>query len=268
MSKIHPTAIVHTDAHIAEDVQIGPYSIVEPDVEIGPGCVLREHVVIRRYVRMGANNFVDAHTILGGAPQDLKWNPSTVSYLQIGRDNVFREGVTISRASKADQATVVGDRTYWMACSHAGHDVTIGDEVILCNNALVGGHASRVFLSGHVAIHQFTWIGEGVMSQGKSGVGMHVPPYCMFADTNRIAGLNAVGLRRNKELTEVDRRQIKEVFRLTYRSGLTLQQAIEEMSKRNDWGSAATKFHQFLQDVIAARKPYNRGLCPHHSKRD
>ena len=265
MPKIHPTAIVDSDAKVADDAEIGPYCVVAPSVEIGPGCVLRENVIVRRYTTLGKRNLIDSHTVLGGEPQDLKWVPETVSYLRIGDDNVFREGVTISRASIPGQTTTVGNRTYWMAFSHAAHDVAVEDEVILCNSALVSGHstiATQAFLSGHVVIHQFTWVGQGVMSRGNAGVSMHVPPFTLFADMNRIAGLNTVGMRRNEQLTAEDRRQIKDAFSLTYRASLTPAKALEKMDQCTDWGQAAGKFRDFLRKVISAKAPYNRGLCP------
>jgi len=265
MAKIHPTAIVHRDAQIAEDVEIGPYCIIESDVRIGPGCVLGENVIVRKYTAMGRRNFVDAYTVLGGLPQDLKFDRDTVSYLRIGDDNTFREGVTISRASLAGQATVVGNRCYWMAQSHAGHDVVVGDEAVLCNGALVAGHArigDRAFLSGHVVVHQYTWLGEGVMSRGNAGIGMHAPPFVLFAGMNSIAGLNVVGMRRNQQMTAEDRRQIKEAFRLTYRAGLSPRKALAEMDKHADWGVWAAKYRDFIREVIAAEAPFDRGLCP------
>jgi len=264
MSRIHPTAVVDPAAKISDDVEIGPHCIIEADVEIGPGCVLREGVVIRRNTSMGKGNFVDAHAVLGGLPQDLKFDPSILSYLKIGDGNTFREGVTISRASLPGQATVVGDSCYWMAFSHAGHDAVIQDEAILVNSALVGGHAKvgpRAFLSGHVVVHQFTWIGEGAMSRGNSGVSTHVPPYTLFADINRLAGLNVVGMRRNEHMTSEDRKQIKEAFALTYRSGMPAEKALGEMDKCTDWGTFATRFRDFVREVVSAEPPYNRGLC-------
>ena len=265
MAKIHPTAIVHPDATIGDDVEIGPHSIVESDVTIGPGSVLREGVVIRRYTTIGKGNLVDAHAVLGGIPQDIKWDPEMVSYLQIGDDNVFREGVTLSRGSKPGGSTVIGSRTYFMAFSHVGHDATVGDEAILCNGALVGGHATvgeRVFLSSNVGIHQFTWVGEGVMSRGNSGTSAHVPPFCLFMNINNVVGLNVVGMRRNSEMTADDRAQIKEAFRLTYRCGLTPTAAVEEMDRHTDWGSAAGKFRDFVRKVVDAEPPFKRALCP------
>ena len=265
MPKIHPTAIVDPAANIADDVEIGPYSIVEADVEIGAGCVLREHVVIRRYTIMGEGNFVDTGTVLGGEPQDLGWDPATVSYLRIGNGNTFREGVTISRSNTAGKATTVGDRSYWMAYSHAGHDVVVEDEAILVNSFLAGGHAvigKGAFLSGHVVVHQHTWIGEGVMSRGNAGTSAHVPPFTTFANINEIVGMNVIGMRRNESMTPQDRAEVKEAFRLTYRAGLTPANALIEMDQFPDWGQAASRYREFVRKVLSAEKPFNRGLCP------
>ena len=269
MPKIHPTAIVDPAAKLGDDVEIGPHCVIESDVEIGPGCVLREGVIVRAHTTMGKGNFADAYTVLGGLPQDLNFDPDIVSYLRIGDGNTFREAVTISRASLAGKSTVIGQRCYWMVSSHAGHDVTVHDEAILCNNALVAGHAvigPRAFLSGHVAVHQFTWVGEGVMSRGNSGIGMHAPPFTLFSGTNRIGGLNVVGMRRNEQMTSEDRKQIKEAFNLTYRSGLPLSQALGRMDECTDWGPWAGKFRDFVRKVLAAEGPYKRGLCPMRTK--
>ncbi|MHC4983945.1 MAG: acyl-ACP--UDP-N-acetylglucosamine O-acyltransferase, partial [Planctomycetota bacterium] len=139
MPKVHPTAIVHDDAKLADDVEVGPHCVIESDVEIATGCRLREHVIVRRYTTVGMRNLIDAFCVLGGEPQDLKFDPATVSYLRIGDDNVFREGVTISRATGEGNVTVVGNKTYWMALTHAGHNTIIEDEAILINGAAVGG---------------------------------------------------------------------------------------------------------------------------------
>lgn len=265
MADIHPTAIVDQSAKLADDVTVGPFCIVEGDVEIGPGTVLRHHVVVRRHTTLGTNNSLDAFVVLGGEPQDVKFAPDTVSYLRIGGDNVFRESVTISRATTPGGATTVGNGTYWMANSHAGHDATIGDGVTLANGALVAGHATvgpRTILSGGVMIHQYTWVGEMVMSRGRAGVGQHVPPFVMFAGVNSVAGLNLVGLRRAEHISAEDRKQIREAFDITYRSKLTPSQALESMDACTDWGAPAGRFRDFVRKAIAAEPPYDRGLCP------
>lgn len=264
MPNIHRAAIVHPQAVLADDVEVGPYSIVESDVEIGPRCVLREHVTVRRYTTLGEGNLIDSHVVLGGEPQDLKWDPEIVSYLRIGDGNVIREGVTISRGGKAGAATVIGNRTYFMGFSHAAHDAVVEDEAILCNGVLVAGHAAigrQAYLSGHVLIHQFTWIGEGVMSRGNAAASMHVPPFSLFSEQNNVSGMNVIGMRR-ADLSSADRAQVKEAFGLTYRSGLSPAAALEEMDHRTDWGAPAVKFRDFIRKVLSAERPYNRGLCP------
>jgi len=265
MAKIRPTAIVHPSAVLADDVEIGAYSIVESDVVIGPGSVLREHATLRRYTTLGQNNIVDSHAVLGGNPQDLKFDPRTVSYLRVGDHNVFREGVTISRGTGEGEATIVGNRTYWMTAAHAGHNAVVEDNAILVNGSALAGHTvlgRGAILSAHVVVHQFCWIGEWAMSQGNAATSMHIAPFTLFAGVNRVASLNVIGLRRAEEITEEDRRQIREAFNLTYRSRLTLSNALRAMDERTEWGAAATRFRDFVRRVVSARPPYNRGLCP------
>ena len=269
MPKIHPTAVVHPDAQLADDVEVSPFCVIESDVVIGPGCRLREGVVVRRYTTLGGGNIVGTHTVLGGEPQDLAFDPECVSYLRIGDDNVFRENVTISRATGQGNATTIGSRTYWMTGSHAGHNTTIEDEAILTNATAVGGHSTigkRTILSAGVMIHQFVWIGELVMTQGQGGASAHVPPYILIAGINVAVGLNSVGLRRAKDITDEDRRQIKEAFRLTYRAGLTPAKALEKMDAREDWGPAAGKFRDFVRRVLEAKDPFKRPLIPFRPK--
>ena len=265
MPKIHSTAIVDPKAELADDVEVGPYCIIEPDVKIGQGTRLRSHVVIRRYTTIGRGNIIDPFTVMGGDPQDYKFDPAQVTYVRIGDDNVFRECVTISRATGEGNSTIVGNKTMWMAYSHAGHNAVIEDEVVLVNGAAAGGHAEigqKAILSGNAMVHQYTWIGRMVMTRGQSGASTHVPPYTLMADINCLIGLNAVGLRRAPNLTDEDRKQIKTAFSLTYRSGLTPAKALDKMDECTDWGEAAAVFRDFIRRVVTAEEPFNRGLCP------
>lgn len=264
MPTIHPTAIVHRDARL-DDVEVGPYCVVEDGVTIGAGSVLRAHSAVRRHTSLGQRNLVESFTVLGGEPQDLRFDPATVSFLRIGDDNIFREGVTISRATGQGLATTVGSRTYWMTGAHAGHNAVVEDECILVNGAVLAGHTvlgRRAVLSAHIGVHQFCWIGEGAMGQGNSAVTMHVPPYSLFASVNRVVGLNSVGLRRWPGLTEKDRQQVKEAFALTYRRGMPLREALACMDERAEWGTAAHAFREFIRRVASASHPHDRGLCP------
>jgi UDP-N-acetylglucosamine acyltransferase len=264
MPRIHPTAIVHPGAELDDDVQIGPYSIVEQDVSIGAGTVLLAHAVVRRFTRLGRRNRVHPFAVLGGEPQDLKFDPATVSYLVIGDGNVFREGVTISRATGEGSATVVGDGTYFMQSSHAGHNAVVGDGCILVNGAALAGHTAlgrRSILSANVGVHQYCWVGEGVMTQGNSSIAMHVPPFTLLANVSRVVSLNLVGLRRWPGLGSEERREVAEAFALTYRRGLTCREALKQMDVHAEWGEAAGSFREFVRKVLAATPPYDRGLC-------
>lgn len=265
MTMIHPTAIVDSQARLGDDVAVGAYCIIEADVEIGAGTVLRPNVIIRRHTTLGSGNFVDSFSVLGGEPQDFKFDSKTVSYLRIGDNNTFREGVTISRATGDRNATEIGSGTYWMAGAHAGHNAIIRDRVILVNGSAVAGHAEispGAILSGHVLIHQFCWIGEMVMVQGNAALSMHTPPYVIASlPGNNISGLNVVGLRRAEHISDEDRRQVKEAFGITYRSNLSPMRALEKMDACTDWGKPADKFREFVRRVLAAEAPYNRGLC-------
>ena len=265
MPKIHPTAIVDPSAELDGAVEIGAYAVVEGNVKIGGGTVIHPHVIIRSHTEIGANNQIHPFTVLGGDPQDYGYKSETITYLRIGDNNLFREGVTINRATGDGKVTVVGNNTMWMANSHAGHNSVVKDNVICANSVALAGYAQiapRVILSGGAMVHQFTWIGEMVMTQGKAGVSCHVPPYCLLAGgINVLVGLNSVGLRRSEHITSEDHRQIKEAFDLTYRSHLPKLEILEKMDACSDWGPAAAKFRDFIHEVVNAEKPFKRALC-------
>ncbi|MHC4984297.1 MAG: hypothetical protein ACYTF6_14170, partial [Planctomycetota bacterium] len=137
------------------------------------------------------------------------------------------------------------------------------DEAILINGAAVGGHATvgrRAILSGHVMVHQFCWIGECVMTQGNAGFSTHLPPFTMGAGINKVIGLNTIGLRRNPEISAKDHEEIKQAFKLLYRSKLTPARAVEEMFAKPDLGAPARRFCEFIRRALEAKPPYNRGL--------
>ncbi|MCD6365660.1 MAG: acyl-ACP--UDP-N-acetylglucosamine O-acyltransferase [Planctomycetes bacterium] len=270
MANIHPTAIVDSSARLGDDVEIGPYCIIERDVEIDSGTVLRPHAIVRQYTSMGSGNFVDSGAVLGGMPQDLKFDRRCVTYLRIGDNNVFREGVTISRATAEGGATIVGNSTYWMTCAHAGHDVIVGDNAILVNNTAIAGHCEigrGAILSACTLVHQFCWVGDMVITQGGTAITMHLPPYTLAAGLNTVHGLNTVGLRRAKHISDKDRSEIKDAFGLLYRRALTGKQALEAMDTHAEWGKAAAILRDFVRRVLHAEKPNHRGLCPLRSRR-
>lgn len=199
-SHVHPTAVVSPDVQLGQGVEIGPFAIVEGPGRIGDGTRIEAHAMIRPHTYLGKNNHVHPHAVLGGLPQDLGFDAATETRLEIGDDNTFREGVTISRATKPGSATVVGSGNYFMNNTHFGHDGTMGDGNILASGATLGGHCSvgdRVFFGGGVMVHQFCRIGSFAILQGLAGINKDALPFVMVGGRpGKHYRLNLVGLRR------------------------------------------------------------------------
>jgi len=196
---LHPTAIIHPSAKLGANVAVGPYAIVEEGVEIGAGSQLAAHSILRRGSILGKSVIVDSFAVVGGDPQDLKFDQKILSGVRIGDNTVLREGVTIHRSTKAGGYTIVGANCLLMGNSHVGHDCVVGDKVVMANCALLAGHievGDGCFLSGGTVFHQFMRIGEGVMVSGNARLGLDIPPFTLAAERNELHGLNLVGLRR------------------------------------------------------------------------
>lgn len=246
---IHPTAIIEEGAQLHETVSVGPYSIVESGAVIGEGCRIDSCARIYASTRMGAYNRVCHGVTLGSAPQDLGYRPELARPLVIGDHNHFKEGVNISCGLKSDGGTRIGNHNYWMSFSHAGHDCIVGDHNIFANTATLAGHVEvedRTFLSGQVAVHQFCRVGAYAMVAGVTGVPQDVPPFAL-ADGHRarIVGLNVVGLRRGGFSRE-QRDRIKGAYRLIFRSGLRLPEALVR-AERDYPGPETQRIIQFVQ---------------------
>jgi len=253
---LHPTAIIDPHAVLGQNVTVGPFVVVEADVEIGDGCTIGPQVVVHRYTTLGAGCRIHAGAVLGDLPQDLGF-AGDVSSVRIGHNCVIREGVTINRGTKAGTATVVGAGCFLMANSHLGHNVQLGDQVIVANGALLAGYVEvgeRAFVSGNVLIHQFTRVGRLAMLSGGAGLGKDVPPFCTVHGvmSNTVAGLNLVGLRRAGFSVD-ERQQIKRAFDLLYRSGRNVTQAVAALKTDFPTGPAA----EFAPFIEASR----RGIC-------
>ncbi len=174
-------------------------AIVEDGVQLGTGCVIEAYAIIKRHSILGEGVKVLPFAIVGGDPQFLKFDPSTVSGARIGAGTVVREHSTINRSIYAGKYTEVGARCFLMANAHVGHDSVVGDDVVLGNNVLLAGHvavAGHTFLGGAVAVHQFCRIGEGVIAGGMATITQDVAPFLMVAERNRLSGFNSVGLKR------------------------------------------------------------------------
>ncbi|MCX7112566.1 MAG: acyl-ACP--UDP-N-acetylglucosamine O-acyltransferase [Proteobacteria bacterium] len=199
-NNIHPTAYIAPGAKLGDGVDIGPFAVIEGRVEIGDGCHIGAHAIIQSGVRMGHGNIVHPTAVLGGLPQDLGFKPETETWVDIGDGNVFREGVTINRATKPSGSTRIGNGCYLMNNSHIGHDCQIGDHNILASNVALGGHVGvgeRVFFGGGAVVHQFCRIGSFAMLQGLAGINKDVLPFMMVGGRpGQHYRLNLVGMRR------------------------------------------------------------------------
>jgi len=212
---------------------IHPTAIIEEDVVLGEGCRIGAYAVIKRYTRMGARNRVHEHAVIGGDPQDFKFDPATVSATEIGDDNVFREGVTVHRGSRPGSATRIGSHCFFMALTHVAHDCNVGNHVVMVNNSGLSGEATvgdRAFLGGAVGVHQHCRIGRNAMVGMNSKLVQDALPFCI-TDGNpaRARGLNLVGLRRaGFKADEIA--ALKDAYRLLHER-VPLAVAIAQMNK-------------------------------------
>jgi UDP-N-acetylglucosamine acyltransferase len=231
--RIHALAYVDPRAEIADDVEIGPFCYVEAGAVIGEGCRLDSHVTVKHSTTIGRRNFFGQGSVIGGDPQDRKYKGEP-TYLRIGDDNVFREYVTIHRATGETNATVVGNHCFLMAYCHLGHNVTLHDTVTMANNVGVSGHVTieeMVTIGGMVGIHQWVRIGKVAMVGGFGKVVRDVPPYMLMDSTGeQVVDINAVGLRR-VGVSQESRLALHKACRLLFKSQLGLSGALEAVRR-------------------------------------
>jgi len=228
---IHPTAIIHPGAKIGADCHIGPYCVIGEHVTLGDGCRLHSHAVIDGHTRLGARNEVFPFVTLGLKTQDLKWKGG-ITRLEIGDDNVFREGVTVHSATAAETATVIGNHNLFLTNAHIAHDCLLGNHIIMSGFAGLAGHVvveDYAILGGYVAVHQFCRIGMHSMMGGCTKIVQDVPPY-MIVDGNPGAtrAVNKVGLER-RGFSEEAREAIKHAHRILFREDLAITNALAKI---------------------------------------
>ena len=227
--RIHPTAIISDDAEIAADVEIGAFAIVGEGCTIGAGSVIAPRATLERNVTLGRSVKVGIGTILGGAPQDLKYGGEETT-VEIDDDTVIREYATINRGTAHSFKTTVGKNCLIMSYVHIGHDCRIGDSVILSNVVQLAGHVAiddKAIISGMAAVHQFARIGRHSFIGGMSRVSKDIPPFLKaVGNPVKLYGLNTVGLQRSG-MDDATILELKRAYRLLFRSDLNLTQAIE-----------------------------------------
>lgn len=230
-STIHATAVVDAGASIGNGVEIGPYSVIGPNVELGDGCRLGAHVVLERNVRLAGEVQVGSGCVLGGAPQDLKFQGEE-TWVEIGARTVIRELSTVNRATHYSGTTRVGSDCYLMTYVHVAHDCQIGDGVTIANSTQLSGHIiveDRATLSGLLAIHQFVTIGTHAFVGGGTRVNQDIPPYVKaVGNPMKLYGLNAIGLQR-AGFSPPTLASLKHAYRLLFNSTMPRAEAVAEL---------------------------------------
>jgi UDP-N-acetylglucosamine acyltransferase len=263
MAHVAEFAVVDPSAELADDVIVGPFCVIGPDVTIGPGTRLENNVTIERNARIGANNHFFPGVVIAGAPQDLSYK-GTDTQTMIGDNNVFREGVTVNRASeKEDGITSIGSNCFIMACAHVAHDCKIGNHVVMANATLLGGHVhvhDHATISGAVAIHQFNTVGQFSFIGGLSRVIHDVPPF-MLVDGNpaRPRCINIVALKRNDFPAE-DISALADAHRLIYRAKVGLEHARDILHGNNQITPSVNHLLRFVQTQQDGRHGRSRDI--------
>ena len=247
---IHPTAIVDSKAEIESNVEIGPYSVINENVSIGAGTVIGPHVMVDRYVSIGPDCHIFQYASVGAEPQAVKFKGEK-TFVKIRRGTIVREFATINRGTAfGTGVTEIGEENLLMAYCHVAHDCQTGRRVILANNATLAGHITigdYVTVGGLVAIHQFVRIGEYAYVGGKSGVPKDIPPYVIATgDRAKLYGLNRVGLKRHG-FPETTVTALKKVYRIFFRFGISLNEAIERSLAEVDHLPEVVNFINFIK---------------------
>ncbi|MGV6827311.1 MAG: acyl-ACP--UDP-N-acetylglucosamine O-acyltransferase [bacterium] len=248
---IDPRAVIDSSAEIDEGVEIGPFSVISAGVQIGAGTTIGSHVVIKGQTRIGRDNNISQFASIGEDPQDKKY-AGEETFLEIGDRNVFREFTTINRGTVQDDGTTrIGSDNLFMAYTHVAHDCQIGDNTIMANAASLGGHViieDWAILGGFTIVHQFTRIGAHSFAAMGSAISKDVPPFVMVAgQPAKPRGINTEGLKR-RGFDDSELSAIKQAYKLLYRSSLSLEDALNELSPLVDDNPCLTGFSGFLHN--------------------
>ncbi len=262
---IHPTAVIHPNAQIHPTVQVGAYVVIGDGVTIGAGTVLGAHVVIDGDTQIGEQNQIFTGAVIGSQPQDLKYDGGC-NAVRIGNGNQIREYVTINQATHTGEVTQIGDNNLLMAYTHVGHNCVLENHIIIANGVALAGHIhieSHARISGVLGVHQFVRIGQFAMVGGMTRIDRDIPPYMLIeGNPARVRTLNLVGLQRSEQISDDVLKSLKKAFRLLYRSGLTLEQALAAVKHLPD-NEHLAHLQQFICVSIAGQ----RGLTPGNQPR-
>ena len=254
---VHSTAVIDRGAELG-DVEVGPYAVIGAGVVLADGVVVGPHAVITGNTRIGERTRIHAHVAIGGDPQDQKHDLAVATRLEIGADNVFREGATAHRGSSGGRGvTTIGDRNYFMCSTHVAHDCVIGSDCTFANFAAVAGHVivgDGVVFGGLAGVHQHARVGRLAMIGAGAICTQDVPPFTLAqGDRARLYGLNIVGLRR-AGLEGVPVTALKSAWRTLFVSGLAMRTAMGRV--REEHPDVALVF-----EMLAFLETSTRGVC-------
>ena len=253
---IHETAIVHPKAKLADDVEVGPFSIISEDVEIGAGTKIGPNVQIDRWTTIGADCQIFFGCTLGNPPKDLKYG-GWRSYVKIGNKNVLREYVSITRATAEGAETVIGDNNLFMNWVNIAHDCIIKNGVIMANLATLGGHVvieDNCRIGAKSAFHQFVRMGKMAMAGACSKFTRDIPPFTVSdGHPGKVRGLNIIGLRTSRinplrVLSSETLARLKRAYRILFRSKLNMSQAIKRVREKVEFDEEVEYLLQFIEN--------------------
>jgi len=258
MPKIHKTAIVDEQVILADDVEIGPYCVLSGQITLGAGVKLISMVHLQGPLTVGAGTVFYTHATIGFGSQDAKVKPGDpTAGVVIGKDCIFRENTTVHSASNTEKPTQIGDRAFFMVNAHAGHDVTVGDDVILVVNVGLGGFSEiqdRVLLSGGSMVHQFGRVGRQAMTSGMTALTNDLPPYFLAVERNTVVGLNLVGMRRSG-MSREEIAAVRSVYTEVFRRNPPMNELREILAERGKTSKAVDEIYQF---ILSSK----RAICP------
>ena len=249
MPKISPQAVIDRKAEIAEDVEIGPFCVIGPEVKIGSGCRLLNNVTVLGRTTIGKDNVFFPNSVIGAAPQDNKYKGSS-TLLEVGSGNVFREAVTVHAGTeKGGGITRVGDNGLFMVNCHVGHDAQVASNVTFANNVMIAGHVvieDYVTLAGGVGLHHFVTVGKYAFVAAYSRIHHDVPPFCKIDGADQVRGLNSVGLRR-AGFPDEDIQALNEAYRRLFSKRKPFAVAMAEFDMDNGINPQVKQMIEFLR---------------------
>jgi len=253
MARIHETALIDPAAQLADDVEVGAFSIIGPRVSIGPGSRIGPHVVVTGRTTIGRNTRIFQFASIGEEPQDKKYAGEDTELI-IGDNNTIRELCTFSRGTvQGGGKTIIGNDNWIMACVHIAHDCILGDNIIMANNASLAGHVTVgdwAILSGYSLIHQFCNVGEHSFTSFASHVNQSIPPYVTVSgEKARAKGINTEGLKR-RGYTAEQIKQVRRAYKVLYRSGLPLEEAKAQLAAMAESHDEIKPMLDFLETTV------------------